>query len=272
MACALAFAAQAQPSLRDMELGLCGGGMNYIGDLNNQGLLGTVHLAGGAFYRINWGDRWALTLGASLGKVSGGNPDCMAWRNLSFQSQIEEAYMRVEFNFWPYGLGGMQFSWTPFLFGGLGAFHFNPKAQLENPATQRLEWHELQPLHTEGQGLEEYPDRKPYTLLQLDMPFGLGVKWKPSKTLTFAAEYGFRKSWTDYLDDVSTTYADNDLLRQRYGETTANLADRSATRNDAGIKRGDDSLDDWYAYFNVSVSVSFELLFGWMRKKNCDIK
>lgn len=272
MACTLAFTAQAQIALRNMELGLNSGGMNYIGDLNNQSMLSTVHWAAGTFFRINWNDRWALTIGASMGQVEGGNPDCMAWRNLSFQSPITEAYLRAEFNFWPFGLGGMQFKWTPFVFGGIGAFHFNPKAQLENPATQKMEWHELQPLHTEGQGMEQYPTHKPYDLLQMSMPFGLGVKWMPAKTLTVAAEYGFRKSWTDYLDDVSTTYVDNDLLRQRYGDVAADLADRSATRNNAGIKRGDDSLDDWYAYFHVSISVSFDLLFGWMKKKNCDIK
>ena len=270
IACALALPAHAQLALGDMELGVGVGGMNYIGDLNNQGMLGAPHWAGGLFCRINWDNRWALVLGAAAGQVEGGSPDCMAWRNLSFRSPILEGTMRMEFNFWPYGQGDMRFRWTPFIFGGIGAFHFNPKALLEDPATHEARWHELQPLGTEGQGLEEYAGRTPYALTQLSMPFGLGVKWTPTKTVTLSAEYGFRKSWTDYLDDVSTTYADNALLRQRRGEVAAALADRSAIPNATGIKRGDDSLDDWYAYFNVSVSVSFDLLFGWMRKKRCD--
>ena len=82
------------------------------------------------------------------------------------------------------------------------------------------------------------------------MPFGIGFKYHPNKSLTLSAEYGFRKSWTDYIDDVSTTYVDNAQLTYVAGELAAGLADRSGEVepgyvNAAGIKRGDDSLDDW---------------------------
>ncbi len=268
------FHGAAQTNLSHMELGLNGGGMNYMGDLNNQSILGKANLAGGAFFRMQFNDRWALNIGGSYGHLEGGNPDFMAWRNLSFKSHLLEGTLRMEFNFWPYGLFGTDLHWTPFIFGGFGFFTFNPMAQWQNPNTGETDWYELQPLGTEGQGLNQYPDRSYYSLLQVNMPFGIGVKMMPSKSVTIAMEYGFRKTWTDYLDDVSTTYIDLEALRSSRGEVAVALSDRSAeaggVTNAPGIKRGDDSLNDWYSYFNISVSVSFDILFGWLMKKKCD--
>lgn len=262
-----------QMSLGAMELGVNAGGMNYIGDLNDQSMLGRVNPAAGAFFRLKFGDRWALAIGGSYGHLE--SDDFMAWRNLSFRTHLAEAYMRMEFNFFPYGIFDIGYSWTPYIFGGFGIFAFKPRAQWTNPNTGETAWHDLQPLGTEGQGLSAYPDRPYYSLLQMSMPFGIGVKLMPGKHVTLAMEYGFRKSWTDYIDDVSTTYVDPQLLFNARGEEATGLADRSAevkggVLNAPGIKRGDDSLDDWYAYFNISVSVSFEVLFGWMRGKRCD--
>lgn len=185
--------------------------------------------------------------------------------------------MRVEFNFFPFSMRDDHFPWTPYLFGGLGFFAFNPKAYYTDPLSGESDWYDLQPLCTEGQGTPLAPDRKVYTLKQVSMPFGIGVKYHPSKQLTLSAEYGFRKTWSDYIDDVSTTYVDNNQLAYYSGTLAAALADRSSEVepgyvNTAGVKRGDDSLDDWFAYFNVSVSVSFDFLFGWMVKKKCDLK
>jgi len=251
--------------------------MNYIGDLNNQSMLGTVSLAYGGMYRFNFDERWSLRVDVDYGHVEGGNPDYIARRNLSFRSYILEGSLRAEFNFFPFSMRDDHYVWTPFIFGGLGFFAYNPKAYYSDPFSGESDWYELQPLGTEGQGSPLAPERTPYTLKQLSMPFGIGIKYHPSKSFTFSAEYGFRKTWTDYIDDVSTTYVDNAQLAYYMGDLTAGLADRSAEVepgyvNAAGIKRGDDSLDDWYAYFNVSVTVSLDYLFGWMLKKKCDNK
>lgn len=267
----------AQGNLSNMEIGVNAGGMNYIGDLNDQSMLGKPNLAYGGLFRYKLDNRWSIVCGASYGHVEGGNPDVLPHRNLSFSSYIFEGYLRTDFNFFPFGFGDMRFRWTPYIFGGFGFFKFNPTAYYIDPLSGEEGWYELQPLCTEGQGLLQYPDRSPYSLLQLTMPFGLGVKFLPSKYFTVTAEYGWRKTWTDYLDDCSTTYVDNDLLNYENGEIAAALADRTGEVdpgyvNASGIKRGDDSLDDWFAYFNVSATVSFELLFGWMMKKKCNIK
>ena len=259
------------------EIGFTVGGMNYIGDLNDQSMFGKPNLAYGGLFRYNFDERWSLRFDVDYGHVEGGNPDYIVRRNLSFQSFIFEGSMRVEFNFFPFSMRDDHFFWTPYIFAGLGFFAYNPKAYWVDPLTDEGAWYDLQPLCTEGQGTTLAPDRMPYTLKQLSMPFGVGVKYHPNKSLTLSVEYGFRKTWTDYIDDVSTTYVDNRQLASLMGDVAAGLADRSAEVepgyvNVAGIKRGDDSLDDWFAYFNVSVTVKFDFLFGWMLKRRCDNK
>lgn len=272
-----AISARAQMWLGKSDIGFTIGGMNYIGDLNNQSMFGTVNLAYGGMYRLNFDERWSMRIDIDYGHVEGGNPDYIARRNLSFHSYIFEGALRAEFNFFPFSMRDDHYVWTPYIFAGLGFFAYNPKAYFTDPLSGESDWYELQPLGTEGQGSPVAPDRTPYTLKQLAMPFGIGFKYHPSKSFTLSVEYGFRKTWTDYIDDVSTTYVDNEQLAYYMGEITAGLADRSSEVepgyvNAVGMKRGDDSLDDWFAYFNVSFTVSLDFIFGWMLKKKCDNK
>lgn len=274
----LAFGAQAQSLLSRWDLGISGGGMNYLGDLNNQSMFGKVNLAGELFIRYALNDRWNIRISGAYGHLQGGNPDVINRRNLSFKSYLWEGQMRVEFNFVSFQTGGKGFKTTPFIFGGLGLFFFNPTAQYLDPATGNNIWVDLQPLGTEGQGSLQYPDRKPYQRNALMMPFGLGVKMQLGAHAALTAEYGFRKTWTDYIDDVSMTYVGADVLRSTNSnpDMAIALADRSfevepGYMNAPGIKRGDQSLNDWYAYFNIAISLDMELLFGWMRSKQCEI-
>lgn len=265
---------QREDFLSRSELLLMGGGMNYIGDLNNQSALTIPRFAAGAGFRYRIDNRWAVRAEASFGSVAC-EEDYNKLRNLSFKSNIQELTALAEFNFAPFGPGATERRWTPYIFGGLSVFHFNPMARY-TIGNGEERWAELQPLRTEGQGSSEYSDRTQYSLLQVSMPFGVGVKWRLGKAFSLAAEYGFRMTWTDYLDDVSKTYVGSALLMQNSdeGELAAQLADRSGEVregyvNAPGIKRGDDSLDDWYAYFHVSLGISFDVLLGWMRSKRC---
>lgn len=266
--------AQPQDFLSSSELLLYGGGMNYIGDLNNQSALTLPRPAfgGGIRYRID--NRWALRGEVSFGSVAC-EEDYNELRNLSFKSNILEVGAMAEFNFAPYGPGATERLWTPYIFGGLAVFHYNPMAKYTIGSGEE-HWAELQPLHTEGQGSVDYPDRHPYTLTQLCFPFGVGVKCRLGKAFSLAVEYGFRMTWTDYLDDVSTTYVGADVLTASVedGTLAALLADRSGEVaegyvNAPGVKRGDDSLDDWYSYIHVTIGINFDVLFGWMRSKRC---
>lgn len=266
--------AQREDFLSRSELLLMGGGMNYIGDLNNESALTLPSLAGGVGLRYRIDNRWAMRYEASYGTV-GCEKDYIKLRNLSFKSVIVELAALAEFNFAPFGPGTGEKRWTPYLFGGLAVFGFNPKARYFT-ADGEERWAELRPLCTEGQGTREYPDREKYSRVQVSVPFGLGIKVRLGKAFSLAAEYGFRKTWTDYLDDVSKTYVGGEFLMSHStdGELAAQLADRSGEVvdgyvNAVGIKRGDDSLDDWYSYFHLSLGISFDVLLGWTRSKRC---
>lgn len=271
--------ATAQSLLARSEVGLVGGGMNYLGDLNDQSMFGKVSLAGGLVGRINIDTRWAVSFGGSYGHIEGGNPDIVQRRNLSFRSYVAEGFVRGEFNFFPYGLHhGTQKRATPYIFCGIGLFKFNPQALYVDSLSGQATWYDLQPLATEGQGTTAYPERMKYQLMEVCMPFGIGYRWRLSPSVHLTVEYGWRKTWTDYLDDVSTTYVGAEVLNgpDGGGQMAAILADRSGEVvsgyvNAPGIKRGDDSLPDWYSFFNVSLSFSAEVLFGWMRGKVCEL-
>ena len=266
--------AQREDFLSRSELLLMGGGMNYIGDLNNQSALTLPRPAFGGGIRYRLDNRWALRGELSYGSVAC-EEDYNKLRNLSFKSDIFELAALAEFNFAPFGPSATERLWTPYLFGGLAVFHFNPMARYIAGLNEE-HWAELQPLCTEGQGTGEYPDRQVYPLTQISLPFGVGIKVRMGKVFSLAAEYGFRLTWTDYLDDVSKTYVGRDFLLANSvdGALAAQLADRSGEMepgyvNAVGIKRGDDSLNDWYAYLHVSLGVSFDVLLGWMRSKRC---
>ena len=269
--------AQRQDFLSRGELVLLGGGMSYIGDLNNQSVFGMPRGGFGVGLRERLDNRWILRANVVMGSV-GCDHDYLERRNLSFRSYVRELSAVAEFNFRPYGPGATESQWTPYLFGGFGLFLFNPTAAYTY-SDGTVEWVELQPLRTEGQGTAAYPERRQYSRFQVCIPFGMGVRCRLGKNFSIAVEYGFRKTMTDYIDDVSTTYVGADLLRGEVndGEMAARMADRSSEVvpgyvNAPGIKRGDDSLDDWYSFFNVSIGFSLETLFGWMRNPRCEIK
>ena len=268
--------AQSIDFLRNSEVVLGGGLMNYIGDLNNQSVLSPLHGAGSVGLRTRLDSRWAVRVEVAYGSISC-EKDYIVRRNLSFRSDIFEFAALAEFNFRPFGPGATESAWTPYIFGGIGVFHYNPMAQYTDNEGN-AQWVELQPLNTEGQGTSLYPERRPYALVQLCMPFGVGVKVRFNKTFSMTAEYGFRMTWSDYLDDVSTTYVGSELLEAEVleGAMAARLADRSnevesGYVNAVGIKRGDDALKDWYAFLKVSVGVNLETLLGWTRSKRCKL-
>ena len=91
-------------------------------------------------------------------------------------------------------------TWRPYIFGGVAGFYHNPKTQVGG------KWVDLQPLGTEGQGLPGYKSK--YSLVNVAIPVGLGIKYKLRDDMDLAFEVGYRYTFTDYLDDVSGNYAD----------------------------------------------------------------
>ncbi|MDQ3051794.1 MAG: PorT family protein [Bacteroidota bacterium] len=238
------------------EIGFFLGTATYKGEISNS-LFNPdfVKPAVGILYRRNFNNHWSYRLGLSYGSMiaddARSKDDYQNRRNLSFRSRTWDGHLLLEFNFLPYQIGNPESRFSPFVFGGIAVYYFNPQAELAG------EWYNLQPLGTEGQGATAYPDRDPYNRIQVAIPFGGGVKIKISKRLGLTVEAGARRLFTDYFDDVSTTYADPDVIITTNGEIAALLADRSLDAqalNNTDRQRGNASDNDWYMFTGITLN------------------
>ncbi|SFD68577.1 hypothetical protein [Spirosoma endophyticum] len=130
-------------------------------------------------------------------------------RNLHFRNDLKEFAVTGIYNFKEDGRNpNARAKFTPYLFGGIALLAHSPEARTPvttEPGSQQ--WVKLQPLHTEGQGQPGFA--KPYSLVTISIPFGVGARYKLNDSFNIGAEIGFRYSFTDYLDDVGDgTYAD----------------------------------------------------------------
>ncbi len=245
-----------------LEVGALVGASNYLGDLAPSGLwtsLGQMHFAGGAFARYNIGKWVSIRGGINYAKISAddsrGSSSYKDYRNLSFKSNIIEFGLAGEINILGYRPYNLEKTFSPYVFVGIAGYKFNPKTNYQG------DWIKLQPLGTEGQGMEGRPDK--YKTFQFSVPFGAGVKYAINDLWNVGFELGFRKTFTDYLDDVSTTYVDLTALASSNGELAAELSWRGDEINpdenppSNGTGRGDPTDNDWYIISGVFISYNF---------------
>jgi opacity protein-like surface antigen len=197
------------------EVGVLGGFSNYSGELVNSIVdVKHMHLAGGIFGRYNMNKYLTFRVQLAAGSISGDDKDSRddrnVIRNLHFRSHIVEFGVMGEFNLMGYNPVGHGKMFSPYAFLGLSVFNFNPKARHFDP-NRDGEWVALRPIHTEGQGSSTFPNRKEYATTQVSVPLGLGFKFAVHSNLNLGFEIGFRKTFTDHLDDVGNTYAVDNL-------------------------------------------------------------
>ena len=234
----------------NQEFGILGGTGYYIGDMNSTHF-NNLRVAGGITYRKNFDRRFTFKSSALYTNVYANDENSKdaikVNRNLKFKSDIIELSGQIEFNFLPYETGNSLYNWTPFIFTGVSIFNYNPQAEGSDG-----QWYNLQELGTEGQGTTSFPNRKKYSLTQLSAPFGGGVKIGVSDNFNIIVEYGLRKTFTDYIDDVSTTYAG---IPSEFTNIAIELADQSIDGPQlAGIARGDETNKDWYSFSGITLS------------------
>jgi len=231
------------------------GGSYYIGDLNQTKQFLFTKPAAGIALRYNQSPRIAYRASIMVGSVeahdSYSSDEAQKQRNLSFKSQINEISVQMEFNFNNYRIGIDKERFSPYIFWGIGVFSFNPKGQLKNGNY----WVSLQPLRTEGEGMEGGSKNKPYKLVQVSIPFGIGFKANLTRKIGIGIEWGMRKTFTDYLDDVSGKYYNPALLS---GENAAYLSDPSKGTDpnytNVGKQRGNSTNKDWYSFAGIVLS------------------
>jgi hypothetical protein len=252
-------------SLTDLG-GKKGIGKNFVKDLRWK----TAKPSVGMYVLANYLDKISLRLEGTFGQVVGYDsilkkvaPSTSGRyeRNLSFKSKISEVQLALEVH--PLMFRDFEDEDPPLLspYGviGVGYYSFDPQAKLNG------QWYSLQPLHTEGQGFKEYPERKNYQLSQLNIAAGMGIKYQVSPLLNARLEFVHRILSTDYLDDASTDYIDPALFYNYLSPTKAALAEQLYDRKyeitgDAsvdGAQRGDPSDND--AYFTIQFKIGLTL-------------
>ncbi len=246
------------------EFGLAVGVSNYYGDLQQRWFpKRDYHPVAGIIYKYFPTPRFGLRFGVMYTKLSAADSTSdvpiYQGRNLNFETNLLEFHGGFEFNFLP--ITRERFKVTPYVFGGVAVFHFNPYA-LDESGNKVF----LKPLSTEGQGLSRYPDRTPYSLINVSFPVGGGMKFFVGKTLMVTTELGFRYCTTDYLDDVSKSYVSLDTLRAYRGQQAADYSFRGdekanfapeggANYPDYKYQRGNSKGNDWYWFGTLGVAI-----------------
>jgi len=247
--------------VQEGEFGFAVGAGHYFGDLNTRAAVNRPKIAAGIFFRKQFNNYVGLKVGANYAQLGYSDiyskNEAQQRRNLSFNSAIWELSLTGDFNFFKFYPGVEGYNYTPYVSLGVGLFSFDPYAYLNN------EKHFLRPLGTEGQGSALYPDRKPYGSMAMCFPLAIGFKYNVTEKTNLFAEVGYRFTNTDYLDDVSGTYAPDAFAALPNGQPSVGylLQDRSyETGTPIGIKgrqRGNSLQKD--AYVIAQIGLSFNI-------------
>ncbi len=247
-------------------------GTNFVRDLEISMTRPATHI--GLRYRITEtiSTKAMLSYGFLRGDDKLTNETYRHYRNLAFRSVIVEFSNQFEYSIirekqgHRYNLrrvrGLKGFKTNTYFFVGFGVIYFNPKNKYQG------KWYALQPLGTEGQGL--VPTRQKYSRINMCIPFGIGFKYGINRRANIGIEFGARKTFTDYIDDVSTTYFDNQMIREAKGDIAAYLADPSDGSNPtwtaAYQQRGDAKDKDAYMFLIINLTYKLYTTRGGMPK------
>lgn len=162
------------------ELGLTGGVMFYLGDVNQEKLFYNPQSAIGGMFRYNFHDFLALRLTGVHGKIMANDEDFdykyQQDRRYSFETGLTDITLQLEINFLQLSPEQESMRWSPYVAGGVGAYYANDN---ENAA------------------------------VAFSIPFGVGIKYCPTERLTLGIEWGMRKTYSDDLDALSPDYMSN---------------------------------------------------------------
>ena len=192
-----------------LEIGIKAGGALYSGDLS-PGDLGLyfedLNFAGGAYLRYRPTARFGIRVNGNFGRLSAEREMVALNENVervpierNFRTKLTEFNAVLEYDLFYLGDRDRNFL-APYAYAGIGVLSFNPESQIDGVYT------ELQPLRTEGQGLDPTRyDATPYELTKTIFVFGGGVRVRFAERIVLGLELGGRNTFTDYIDDISNT-------------------------------------------------------------------
>ena len=204
---------------QNLFVSLRAGLSNYQGDLQDKGFtFKKSKFIGSLGVRHDLSEHITLRSYLSFTKLSGDDKlsksSFARARNLNFTSSLQELEVSVQYNI--FSLNDKW--WTPYVFAGVGIFHYKPYTTYNGNKVF------LQPLSTEGQGVVS--GVKSYKLTQFTIPFGVGAEYALNEDIRIGLEFGYRKTFTDYIDDASNRYVDYTTLLNAKGQTAVDLAYR----------------------------------------------
>jgi hypothetical protein len=234
------------------EFGVTFGAAHYFGDMNTRAALNRPKVAIGAFYRKQFNNYLSARLAIHYAQLGYSDKysknDYQKQRNLSFNTDIFEFSLSGDFNFFKFQPGEPGHNFTPYITLGLGLFSYNPYAYLGSKK------YYLRPLGTEGQNIG-YEGRKPYGSMSMCVPIGMGIKYNVNNKFNISFQIAQRLTFTDYIDDVSTTFVGADKF---VNPTALALQDRSYEKGTTigveGRQRGFNKQKDQYVIAEVGIS------------------
>jgi hypothetical protein len=169
-----------QLSAQRSEIGFGLGTFNYTGDLVRTYNLAYSKPAATLLYRSNLSKVVSFKASITAGKLAASEKPIDSYasaRNASFDIFLMEGALSFEYHFLNWRDDKRPMRYTPYLFAGLGLFGISGNAS--KPA--------------------------PYSNVQTAIPFGGGFKYIMNPKWYAAFEIGIRKTFFDYLDNVSDT-------------------------------------------------------------------
>ena len=283
------------------DFGLKIGGANYLGDIGGKEMtrrdfvwdmhMNQTNIATGAYGRYKFSKRMAVAVNFDYLQINDSdsettNPARRA-RNMNFRNRMFELGVRGELTiFYDNDLGGRGYynpDFKLYAFGGLSVFSHNPQGQIfkEGELQYGGEWFNLQSWQTEGVD---------YSLWGVAVPAGIGMYFTHDKTWRFGWELSWRTTFTDYLDDVSTTYADLEVgtlayefASQTYQDLIDEIDDPSASGSvfdhqyidGFATKRGDPTHNDSYLTSQFTIgrvirgrSDFYKKKYSWLKNRS----
>lgn len=238
-----------------IDIGITIGATAYNGDLAPSSyfdMIQQIRPAFGIFGRTSLSQKFSTKLMFNFGSIDGDDARTSnASRGLSFESKLWEVNLTGELHLIRIRHSESSFTY-PYIFGGVGMFHFNPKTRSADGSLV-----ELQPLGTEGQGLSGY-DRK-YSRTQFNVPFGVGIRFIVSDRWRVSLEAGARYLLTDYLDDVSAVDVNYKEIFEGNGALAAQLSNPNLAAGEPvnNTYRRGSPYKDWYYMTGILVSYNF---------------
>jgi hypothetical protein len=261
------FNSQSNWSLNKKELQIGFGTTQFNGDLGGSNTIGkdystkdidwpSTGIAGWLGYRLRFHPYFATTTSLCVFNLKGNDKYSQEAvrnaRNLHFRSLNVEIQQRLEFIFYARERfsvgrnltrhrGKRMLNEQYYIFSGLGLVYFNSQAEFKDGT-----WMNLRPMKTEGQS-------KAYSPVTMTVPFGFGFRTGIGGSYRIGIEVSYVKTFSDYLDDVSTVYADPNS----FDSQTAAYFSNPAVGNPwfaPGYQRGDSKQKDAYYHLNLILS------------------